>query len=142
MLVEDERVKLITFTGSGDVGWALAERCARKRVKLELGSSTPVIVAADADVDLAAAQLAASAFAFAGQACISVQRIYVERAVVEPFLDAFVPRVEALVVGDPADDETDVGPVIDEASRLRLLSGSQRRRGPGRASSPVESTAI
>ena len=121
VLVEDERVKLITFTGSGDVGWALAQRGARKRVKLELGNSTPVIVAADADVDFAATQIAASAFAFAGQACISVQRIYVERAAVDPFLDAFVPRVEALVVGDPADDETDVGPVIDEASRQRLL---------------------
>ncbi len=77
VLVEDERVKLITFTGSGEVGWKLQERAPRKRVKLELGNSTPVIVAEDADLETAAAKLAANAFAFAGQSCISVQRIYV-----------------------------------------------------------------
>jgi acyl-CoA reductase-like NAD-dependent aldehyde dehydrogenase len=121
VLVEDERVRLITFTGSGEVGWALAQRAARKRVNLELGNSTPAIVMADADVSAAAAALAGSAFAFAGQACISVQRIYVERPVLDSFLEELVPRVEALVVGDPADDDTDVGPVIDEASRLRLV---------------------
>src|SRR5206468_547935 len=79
VLVEDERGRLITFTGSGDVGWKLQERAPRKRVKLELGNSTPVIVAADADLEAAASKLAANAFAFAGQSCISVQRIYVER---------------------------------------------------------------
>ena len=117
MLVEDERVKLITFTGSGEVGWQLQERAPRKRVKLELGNSTPVIVAADADVEAAATKLAANAFAFAGQSCISVQRIYVERASYDAFVQSFVPKVEALIVGDPADDETDVGPVIDEDAR-------------------------
>src|SRR5438067_8800717 len=80
VLVEDERVRLITFTGSGDVGWKLQERAPRKRVKLELGNSTPVIVAADADVEVAATKLAANAFAFAGQSCLSVQRISVERS--------------------------------------------------------------
>src|SRR5881227_4004278 len=79
VLVEDERVKLITFTGSGEVGWGIQERAPRKRVKLELGNSTPVIVAGDADVEATAAKLAANAFAFAGQSCISVQRIYVHR---------------------------------------------------------------
>jgi acyl-CoA reductase-like NAD-dependent aldehyde dehydrogenase len=121
VLVEDERVKLITFTGSGDVGWGLQERAPRKRVKLELGNSTPAIVAADADVAAAAAKLAGGAFAFAGQTCISVQRIYVERPVYDAFVEAFVPKVEALVVGDPADDDTDVGPVIDEGARSRIL---------------------
>jgi acyl-CoA reductase-like NAD-dependent aldehyde dehydrogenase len=121
VLVEDERVRLITFTGSGEVGWKLAERAARKRVKLELGNSTPVIVAADADLDVAAAKLAGNAFSFAGQSCISVQRIYVERGALDRFLAAFVPTVEALVVGDPADDATDVGPVIDEDARERIL---------------------
>jgi acyl-CoA reductase-like NAD-dependent aldehyde dehydrogenase len=121
VLVEDERVKLITFTGSGDVGWGLQERAPRKRVKLELGNSTPAIVAADADVEAAATKLAGSAFAFAGQACISVQRIYVERPVYDAFVEAFVPKVEALTVGDPADDDTDVGPVIDEGSRSRIV---------------------
>jgi acyl-CoA reductase-like NAD-dependent aldehyde dehydrogenase len=122
VLVEDERVKLITFTGSGEVGWSLQERSPRKRVKLELGNSTPVIVASDADVEGAAAKLAGNAFAFAGQSCISVQRIYVERPVHDAFVQAFVPKVEALVVGDPGDDDTDVGPVIDEDARVRILA--------------------
>jgi acyl-CoA reductase-like NAD-dependent aldehyde dehydrogenase len=121
VLVEDERVKLITFTGSGEVGWGIQERAPRKRVKLELGNSTPVIVAADADVELAATKLAANAFAFAGQSCISVQRVYVERSAYDAFVASFVPKVEALNVGDPSEDDTDVGPVIDKSSRERIL---------------------
>ncbi len=120
VLVEDERVRLITFTGSGDVGWKLQERAPRKRVKLELGNSTPVIVTADADIETAASKLAANAFSFAGQSCISVQRIYVERAAFDAFVAAFVPKVEALKVGDPADDDTDVGPVIDDDAGTRI----------------------
>src|SRR5437660_6129718 len=122
VLIEDERVKLITFTGSGTVGWELKERAPKKRVKLELGNSTPVVVAADADLDRAAEKLAANAFSFAGQSCISVQRIYVERPLYDEFLARFLPRVEALKVGDPADEETDVGPVIDEEARDRILA--------------------
>src|SRR5437868_5160006 len=122
VLVEDERVRMITFTGSSEVGWKLQERAPRKRVKLELGNSTPVIVAADADVETAAAKLAANAFAFAGQSCISVQRIYVERPVYDAFLAGFVPKVQALKVGDPSDDDTDVGPVIDADARERILA--------------------
>jgi acyl-CoA reductase-like NAD-dependent aldehyde dehydrogenase len=122
VLVEDERVKLITFTGSSGVGWGLQERAPRKRVRLELGNSTPVIVCADADLEAAAARLAAAAFAFAGQSCISVQRIYVERPVLEDFLARFLPKVESLVLGDPADEATDVGPVIDAQARERILA--------------------
>src|SRR5947207_3543147 len=107
VLVEDERVRMITFTGSSGVGWGIAERAAKKRVRLELGNSTPVVVAADADLDLAATKLAANAFSFAGQSCISVQRIYVERAAYDRFLNVFLPKVEALKVGEPAGDETD-----------------------------------
>jgi acyl-CoA reductase-like NAD-dependent aldehyde dehydrogenase len=131
VLVEDERVKLITFTGSGDVGWGLQERAPRKRVKLELGNSTPVIVAADADLDAAAAKLAANAFSFAGQSCISVQRIYVERSAFDQFVQAFLPKVEALKVGDPSDDETDVGPVIDDDARSRIGSWIEEARASG-----------
>jgi acyl-CoA reductase-like NAD-dependent aldehyde dehydrogenase len=134
VLVEDERVKLITFTGSGEVGWKLQERAPRKRVKLELGNSTPVIVAEDADIEVAATKLAANAFAFAGQSCISVQRIYVHRPRFDPFLDSFVPKVDALKVGDPTDEETDVGPVIDDDAGTRLrewiaASGGELRTG-------------
>ena len=131
VLVGDDRVKLITFTGSGPVGWGLQERAPRKRVKLELGNSTPVIVAADADVEGAAAKLAGNAFSFAGQSCISVQRIYVERAVHDDFVARFVPKVEALKVGDPGDDETDVGPVIDEDARTRILEWIEEAKAAG-----------
>jgi len=131
VLVEDERIKLITFTGSGDVGWGLQARAPRKRVKLELGNSTPAIVAADADVEAAATKLAGNAFAFAGQSCISVQRIYVERPVYDAFVKAFVPKVEALTVGDPADDNTDVGPVIDAGSRSRILEWIDEAKASG-----------
>jgi acyl-CoA reductase-like NAD-dependent aldehyde dehydrogenase len=121
VLVEDERVKAITFTGSGPVGWSLRERAPRKRVSLELGNSTPMIVAADADIEQAAGAVAKSAFAYAGQACISLQRVYVQRTVYDAFLERLLPKVRALVVGDPADERTDVGPVIDERSRDRIL---------------------
>ncbi len=121
VLVEDERVKLITFTGSSGVGWGLRERAAKKRVNLELGNATPVIVAADADVSLAATKVAQNAFSFAGQSCISVQRVYVEHGVYDAFVAALIPLVEALKVGDPAEDETDVGPVIDPEARERIL---------------------
>jgi acyl-CoA reductase-like NAD-dependent aldehyde dehydrogenase len=131
VLVEDERVKLITFTGSSGVGWKLRERAARKRVNLELGNATPVIVAADADLDDVATRLAAHAFSFAGQSCISVQRIYVERSAYDGFVERFVPRVEALEVGDPADESTDVGPLISHSERDRVLSWIEEARAAG-----------
>jgi acyl-CoA reductase-like NAD-dependent aldehyde dehydrogenase len=131
VLVGDERVKLITFTGSSDVGWGIQERAPRKRVRLELGNSTPAIVAADADIETAAAKLAANAFSFAGQSCISVQRIYVERAVLDDFAARFVPKVEALVVGDPADEATDVGPVIDAGNRDRIAGWIEEAEAAG-----------
>jgi acyl-CoA reductase-like NAD-dependent aldehyde dehydrogenase len=131
VLVEDERVRAITFTGSSTVGWALKERAARKKVTLELGNATPVLVAADADVDATAAAMAANAFSFAGQSCISVQRIYVERPVYDAFVEGLLPRVEALKLGDPADEETDVGPVIDEDARERILSWIEEARSAG-----------
>jgi acyl-CoA reductase-like NAD-dependent aldehyde dehydrogenase len=131
VLVEDERVKAITFTGSGPVGWGLKERAPKKKVSLELGNATPVIVMADADVEAAAAAMAANAFSFAGQSCISVQRVYVEREAYERFVDAFVPRVQALKVGDPADEETDVGPVIDEDAKERILEWIAEARDGG-----------
>ena len=131
VLVEDERIRLITFTGSSEVGWKIRERAAKKRVSLELGNATPVLVEADADLDIAATKLAANAFSFAGQSCISVQRIYVRGPVYEEFLGRFLPKVEALRVGDPEDEETDVGPVIDEDARERIASWIQEAKAGG-----------
>ncbi len=127
-IVADERVKLITFTGSGGVGWDIAERAHRKRVKLELGNATPAIVCPDAPVGTAA-KLAANAFSFAGQSCISVQRIFVVAEAWDDFLADFVPVVDALVVGDPADDATDVGPVISDGDRERILEWVHASKG-------------
>ena len=131
VLVEDERVKAITFTGSSEVGWGIRKRAARKKVLLELGNATPVIVHDDADVAEAATKLAAHAFSFAGQSCISVQRIYVQKRAYDDFVAGFLPKVDELVVGDPADAETDVGPVIDEGARERILSWIDEARDGG-----------
>jgi len=121
VLVADERVKLITFTGSSEVGWKLKERAAKKRVNLELGNATPLIVTADADLEAAAAKVSQNAFSFAGQSCISIQRVYVERDAYDEFVKRLVPLVEMLKIGDPSDEDTDVGPVIDEGARERIL---------------------
>jgi acyl-CoA reductase-like NAD-dependent aldehyde dehydrogenase len=131
VLVEDDRVRLITFTGSAEVGWRIRERAARKKVNLELGNATPVVVEADAGLEQAATKLATNAFAFAGQSCISVQRIYVHRSAYEDFVGRFIPKVEALQVGDPADEDTDVGPVIDEDARERILSWIEEAKAGG-----------
>jgi acyl-CoA reductase-like NAD-dependent aldehyde dehydrogenase len=121
VLVEDDRVKLITFTGSSDVGWKLKARAARKKVNLELGNSTPLIVMGDADIEKAATAVAANGYAFAGQSCISIQRVYVEDSAYDRFVEALQPKVQALVTGDPLDAGTQVGPVIDDDNRGRIL---------------------
>jgi acyl-CoA reductase-like NAD-dependent aldehyde dehydrogenase len=121
-MIEDERVRLITFTGSSAVGWKLRERASRKKVSLELGNSTPVIVLADADLEKAANAVATHGYSFAGQSCISVQRVYVEDSAYDEFVEKVRPKVEALVTGDPLDTDTQVGPVIDEGNRDRILS--------------------
>jgi acyl-CoA reductase-like NAD-dependent aldehyde dehydrogenase len=131
VLIADERVKAITFTGSSAVGWGLRERAPRKRVNLELGNATPLIVEADADVEAAAAATAQHGFSFAGQSCISIQRVYVQRSVYEDYLERLLPKVEQLVLGDPADEETDVGPVIDEGARDRILEWIDEARSGG-----------
>jgi acyl-CoA reductase-like NAD-dependent aldehyde dehydrogenase len=131
VLVGDERVRLITFTGSSRVGWNLRERAPRKRVNLELGNATPVIVEADAELETAAAKIAANAFSFAGQSCISVQRVYVQREVYENFKTRFLPKVDALVVGDPADEDTDVGPLIAPSERDRVVAWIDEARSGG-----------
>ena len=120
VLTEDERVRMITFTGSSEVGWGIRARANKKKVSLELGNSTPLIVLADADLDKAAAAIAAHGYSFAGQSCISIQRVYVEDSVHDALMEKLTPKVEALKVGDPLDAETQVGPVIDHENRDRI----------------------
>jgi acyl-CoA reductase-like NAD-dependent aldehyde dehydrogenase len=131
VVTADPRIKVITFTGSGPVGWMLKERAPKKHVALELGNATPVIVEADADLSLAAAKLAGNAFSFAGQSCISVQRILVHHSRYDSFLAEFLAKVAQLKVGDPSDEETDVGPVIDKSAHDRILEWIEEARRSG-----------
>jgi acyl-CoA reductase-like NAD-dependent aldehyde dehydrogenase len=120
VFAEDPRIGMITFTGSSEVGWGLVARAPRKRVALELGNSTPVIVCADADLEAAATLSATSGYAFAGQSCISVQRVIVDRRVHDSFVRLLVQAAGSLRVGDPLDPETDVGPLITSEDRDRV----------------------
>ena len=130
-LVEDDRLRLLTFTGSPAVGWELKRRAGRKRVLLELGGNAAVIVHGDADLDYAAERIVWGGFTYAGQSCISVQRVYVHAPVYERFLEIFLPRVRALVVGDPRDEATDVGPLIDTAAAERVEAWVQEAIAAG-----------
>jgi acyl-CoA reductase-like NAD-dependent aldehyde dehydrogenase len=121
-LIADDRVGLLTFTGSAALGWQLKAKAARKRVTLELGNSTPVIVCADAHLDTAATMSAASAYAFAGQSCISAQRAIVHRDVHDAFVDRLAEAAEAQPAGDPAEPETVVGPSITPEARDRVAA--------------------
>ena len=120
ILIEDPRVRVITFTGSAKAGWAIRAKAGTKRVLLELGGNAAVIVEPDADLTWAAARCAVGGFTYAGQSCISTQRIYVHESVYTPFLDAFTRRVQQLKVGAVLDEHTDVGPMIglDAAERV------------------------
>src|SRR5271170_1741288 len=115
LLVADDRIKLLTFTGSAAVGWQLKNHAGKKRVTLELGGNAGVIVHSDADVQYAAQRCVAGGFSYGGQTCISVQRILVEDSVYGKFTDLLVEGVKKLKMGDPLDESTDVGPLIRES---------------------------
>jgi glyceraldehyde-3-phosphate dehydrogenase (NADP+) len=118
-LVADERFRVLTFTGSPAVGWELRKKAGRKRVILELGGNAAVIVHEDADLELAAERAVQGAFVYSGQVCISVQRIYVHDAVYDAFAKKAVAKAAALVAGDPFDERTQLGPLIDDAAAAR-----------------------
>ncbi|MBZ5573344.1 MAG: aldehyde dehydrogenase family protein [Acidobacteriia bacterium] len=141
LLVTDDRLKMISFTGSAAVGWDIKRRAGKKKVILELGGNAGVIVHSDADVAFAAERCVAGGFGYAGQTCISVQRILVERSVYSKFTDLLVAGVKKLSCGDPLQETTDVGPLIRESDAVRasdwvqeavrggarLLAGGQRK---------------
>ncbi|MGZ4359489.1 MAG: aldehyde dehydrogenase family protein [Gaiellaceae bacterium] len=142
-LVDNPIPRLITFTGSAEVGWAIAARAPRKRAKLELGSNSPVIIEPDGDLERAAARIRWGGFTQAGQSCISTQRVLVHRSVYERFLGLLKREVETLVCGDQMEEATEVGPLIDpgEAERVerwireavdegaRLVTGGDHENG-------------
>jgi glyceraldehyde-3-phosphate dehydrogenase (NADP+) len=118
-LVSDERIKLLSFTGSTAVGWQLKAQAGKKRVVLELGGNAAVVVCADANLEYAIERCAVGGFTYAGQTCISVQRILVEETVFEKFVSGLVDRVKKLKVGAILDNATDVGPLISEDAARR-----------------------
>lgn len=140
-LVSDRRIAKVTFTGSPPVGRRITELAGIKKVTLELGNTSPVIVAPDADLELVAKRCAVGAYYNSGQVCISVQRVYTQSGIYEPFSKEFVQASQAMVVGDPLDERVDVGPMIDpgEVDRIegwvkeaqsggaRILTGGQRQ---------------
>jgi acyl-CoA reductase-like NAD-dependent aldehyde dehydrogenase len=130
-LVDHPDVALITFTGSPDVGWGIKARAPRKKVGLELGNNAPVIVEPDADLALAATKIVAGGYGYSGQTCISVQRVYVHDSVRDALVEEIVPRVEALVVGDPFDDATDVSALINASERDRIVGWLEEAVGEG-----------
>ncbi|HWR84007.1 MAG TPA: aldehyde dehydrogenase family protein [Candidatus Deferrimicrobium sp.] len=115
-LLEDERVKLITFTGSAEVGWWIKQHCGKKPVVLELGGNAGVAIADDADLDYATTRLVYGAFGVAGQSCISVQRIYVHEKVRDKFIALFKAKLKKFKIGDPLDPQTDLGAMVDQQS--------------------------
>jgi acyl-CoA reductase-like NAD-dependent aldehyde dehydrogenase len=119
-LVEHPDVAMITFTGSPPVGWGIRARAATKKVGLELGNNAPVVIEPDGDWATAAAKIKVAGFSHAGQSCISTQRVYVHEDIAEEFTAALVKGVEGLVVGDPADDGTDVSALIDAGETERV----------------------
>jgi len=112
-LITDKRIDKITFTGSPPVGEHILAVAGIKKVTLELGNTSPVIIAPDADLDFVAKRCAVGAYYNSGQVCISVQRIYSQKQVYEPFTEKFIKATDAMIVGDPLDERVDVGPMID-----------------------------
>jgi acyl-CoA reductase-like NAD-dependent aldehyde dehydrogenase len=140
-MIADERIRMLSFTGSAKVGWALKASAPRKRVTLELGGNAAMIVHEDADLELAAQRILQGGFSFAGQSCISVQRVFVHKMRWQTLAQRLTEGVEQMVVGDPLDEEVQIGPMISEAAAeraeawieravdagARLLTGGERK---------------
>jgi acyl-CoA reductase-like NAD-dependent aldehyde dehydrogenase len=149
-LVTDPRLPVVSFTGSGAVGWRLKALVPKKRVALELGGNAAVVVHSDADLDDAARRTVSGAFSYAGQSCISVQRAFVHRPVLEAFREKLLHATAQLVVGDPLDERTDVGPMIapEEATRVEawlaeaVAGGATALCGGARTGSCVAPTIL
>lgn len=149
-LVVDQRFKLLSFTGSAAVGWMLKEKCGKKKVVLELGGNAGVIIEPDADLEYAAQRCAAGGFGYAGQTCISVQRIFVHQSVADLFTTKLLLQVARLKAGDPSDEATVIGPLIDERAAHRVeewigeavAQGARVLLGGKRRASIVEATVL
>lgn len=149
-LVADARFKLLSFTGSVAVGWMLKAKAGNKRVVLELGGNGGVIVEPDADLDFAAQRCAVGGYGYAGQTCISVQRIFVHESVHDQFMEKLLARIRLLKAGNPADAQTVIGPLIDQAAARRVeewigeavAQGGRLLLGGKRTGALVEATVM
>ena len=150
LLVTDDRLKMISFTGSAAVGWQIKKNSGKKKVILELGGNAGVIIHNDADIEYAAERCVAGGFGYAGQTCISVQRILVQQSVYGKFTDMFLAGVKNLQIGDPLDESTDIGPLIRESDAQRAVDwvqeavrgGARVLCGGNRKGSIVEPTVL
>jgi acyl-CoA reductase-like NAD-dependent aldehyde dehydrogenase len=130
-MVSDDRFKLLTFTGSPSVGWRMKERAGKKKVVLELGGNAGVIIDESTDLDWAVKRCLVGAFSYAGQVCISVQRMYIHDAVYDRFMERFLAGAQALKTGDPLDPETQLGPMVDEQAAARTQKWVLEAEGMG-----------
>jgi NAD-dependent aldehyde dehydrogenases len=130
-MISDERFKLLTFTGSPSVGWRMKERAGKKKVVLELGGNAAMIIDRTADVDWAVKRILVGGFSYAGQSCISVQRIFVHEAVAAAFREKLLAGVARLKVGDPLDPTTDLGPMVDLGAASRTERWVEEARALG-----------
>ncbi|MBK7949364.1 MAG: aldehyde dehydrogenase family protein [Deltaproteobacteria bacterium] len=150
LFTTDERLKLLSFTGSPDVGWDLKARAGKKKVVLELGGNAAVIVDHDTQIDDAVERIVFGAFYQSGQSCISVQRILVHSSIYAEVRDRLVAKTRALVAGDPREESTFIGPMIAESEAIRLASwveeavaaGARLLCGGGRRGAMLEATLL
>jgi acyl-CoA reductase-like NAD-dependent aldehyde dehydrogenase len=127
----DERLKLLSFTGSPGVGWDLKARCGKKKVVLELGGNAAVVVDADTDLDDAVTRITFGAFYQSGQSCIGVQRILIHEDIYDTLKSKLVDKAASLIAGDPKDEKTFVGPMIAESEAVRLEGWVNEARDAG-----------
>ncbi len=150
LLIEDERLKMVSFTGSASVGWQIKQRAGKKKVALELGGNGGVIVHGDADLAYAAERCVVGGFSYAGQSCVAVQRILVERSAYGKFTELLVQSARKLRLGDPLEETTDVGLLIREEDAIRATAwvqeavdaGARLLCGGGRQGSILEPTIL
>lgn len=128
---EDERLKLMSFTGSDKVGWMLKDKSGKKPVVMELGGNAACVIEADADIDDAVGRVVFGGFYQSGQSCISVQRVLVHQSVYDEFRDGLVERVGSLKYGDPRDEETFIGPLISEDDARRVVEWIEEAEDAG-----------
>lgn len=121
LVIADERIKMLTFTGSAEVGWKLKAKAGKKKIALELGGNAGVYIGEDADINNAINRCLIGAFAYSGQVCISVQKIFLHESIAEEFTKRFVERTMMLKTGDPLSEETEIGPMIDEKNAVRII---------------------